>query len=174
MSKIDRIASNTPWEPIFGYVRAVRAGGWLCISGTTATDERGLIVGGGQMYVQARQALLNIKRHVEGAGLRLSDVVRTRAFVTDMSRFAEVARAHKEVMGEYPPAESCIEVSKLVHPDMLIEIEADVYAGGDATSAPPGSRAAEVRKPAPKVNRSAKKASPPPKKASRPKPRKKR
>ena len=138
MDQIARFASNTPWEPIFGYSRAVRAGEWLAISGTTATDERGMIVGAGQMYVQARQALLNLKHHIERAGLSINNVVRTRVFVTDISRFDEVARAHKEVMGEAAPAATCVEVRRLVHPDMLIEIEADVYAGGAqrAQSAP--------------------------------------
>src|ERR1019366_10753356 len=132
MSQIERVASNTPWEPIFGYVRKVKAGNWLAISGTTATDARGMVVGGGQMYVQARQALLNIKHHVESAGFSLADVVRTRVFVTDISRFAEVARAHKEVFGENPPASTLVEVKRLVHPDMLIEVEADAFGGASA------------------------------------------
>jgi enamine deaminase RidA (YjgF/YER057c/UK114 family) len=132
MSQIERVASNTPWEPIFGYVRKVKAGNWLAISGTTATDQRGMVVGGGQMYVQARQALLNIKHHVETAGFSLADVVRTRVFVTDISRFAEVARAHKEIFGENPPASTLVEVNRLVHPDMLIEVEADAFGGAGA------------------------------------------
>jgi len=132
MSQIERVASNTPWEPIFGYVRKVKAGNWLAISGTTATDERGMIVGGGQMYVQARQALSNIKYHVESAGFSLADVIRTRVFVTDISRFADVARAHKEVFGENPPASTLVEVRRLVHPDMLIEIEADAFSSANA------------------------------------------
>lgn len=142
MGTIDRISSNTPWEPVFGYSRAVRAGEWLAISGTTATDERGMLVGCGQMYVQAKQALLNIKAHVERAGLSIGNVVRTRVFVTDISRFGEVARAHKEMFGENPPAASCVEVTRLVHPDMLVEIEADVYAGGEMAVAQ-GAFAAE-------------------------------
>lgn len=133
MNKIERVASNTPWEPIFGYVRKVKAGNWLAISGTTATDERGMIVGGGQMYVQARQALLNLKFHIESSGFSMDGVVRTRVFVTDISRFAEVAKAHKEVMGEFPPASTCVEVKRLVHPAMLIEIEADVFRESDDT-----------------------------------------
>jgi enamine deaminase RidA (YjgF/YER057c/UK114 family) len=136
MGQIERIASNTPWEPVFGYVRKVKAGNWLAISGTTATDERGMLVGGGQMYVQARQALLNIKHHVESAGFSLRDIVRTRVFVTDISRFADVARAHKEIVGGFPPVSTCVEVSRLVHPDMLIEIEADVFAAGEVSSPP--------------------------------------
>jgi enamine deaminase RidA (YjgF/YER057c/UK114 family) len=135
MSRIERVATNTPWEPIFGYVRNVKAGNWLAISGTTATDERGMIVGAGQMYVQARQAMSNLKHHIESAGFSLADVIRTRVFVTDISRFAEVARAHKEVFGDNPPASTLVEVSRLVHPDMMIEIEVDALrstnAGGD-------------------------------------------
>ena len=131
VSKIERIASNTPWEPVFGYVRKVKAGDWLAVSGTTATDDRGMIVGVGQMYVQARQALLNLKHHIESSGFSMDGVVRTRVFVTDLSRFAEVAKAHQEVMGEFPPASTCVEVRRLVHPDMLIEIEADVFGGTD-------------------------------------------
>src|SRR5271155_2718505 len=84
----------------FGYVRKVKAGNWLAISGTTATDERGMIVGGGQMYVQARQALVNIRTALGRAGLAMNQVIRTRMFVTDMTRSAEVARAHKEVFAD--------------------------------------------------------------------------
>jgi len=153
MTQIERVASNTPWEPIFGYVRKVKAGNWLAISGTTATDDRGMLVGGGQMYVQARQTLLNLKHHIESAGFSLSNLVRTRVFVTDISRFAEVARAHKEIFGAHPPASTCVEVRRLVHPDMLIEIEADVF-GGDGISAPSIERQRPVEKkqtaPAPK------------------------
>ena len=127
MAQIERVASNAPWEPIFGYVRKVKAGNWLAISGTTATDERGMILGPGQMYVQARQALENIRHHIESAGFHLADVIRTRVFVTDISRFAEVARAHQEMFGENPPASTLVEVKRLVHPDMLIEIEVDAY-----------------------------------------------
>ncbi len=171
MSQIERVASNTPWEPIFGYVRKVKAGNWLAISGTTATDERGMVVGGGQMYVQARQALLNIKYHVESAGFSLADVIRTRVFVTDISRFAEVARAHKEVFGDNPPASTLVEVRRLVHPDMLIEIEADAFrstsTGGGGEIPIPFAKvkaAAKAPKPAAKPSsriRPKPKASPP-------------
>jgi enamine deaminase RidA (YjgF/YER057c/UK114 family) len=151
MSQIERVASNTPWEPIFGYVRKVKAGNWLAISGTTATDERGTVVGGGQMYVQARQALLNIKHHLESAGFSLADMVRTRVFVTDISRFAEVARAHKEVFGENPPASTLVEVKRLVHPDMLIEVEADAFGGASV-----GGSGSEVPTPFVKEKKQAK------------------
>ncbi len=129
MSAISRISSNTPWEPIVGYSRLVRAGDFVAVSGTTATDERGLIVGGGQMYVQARQALINIRTALERVGLAMDRVIRTRMFVTDMGRFAEVARAHKEFFADAPPASTIVEVRRLATPDMLIEIEADAYAG---------------------------------------------
>lgn len=129
MSLIERFASNAPWEPVFGYSRAVRAGDWLVLSGTTAVDERGLVVGAGQMYVQTRQALLNIKAHVERAGLTIDNVVRTRVFTTDISRFGEIARAHKEMLGGVAPASTLVEVRRLIHPEMLVEIEADVWAG---------------------------------------------
>jgi enamine deaminase RidA (YjgF/YER057c/UK114 family) len=142
MSLIERVASNTPWEPIFGYVRKVRAGDWLAISGTTATDERGMVVGGGQMYVQARQALLNLRNHIESAGFSLADVVRTRVFVTDISRFAEVARAHKEVFGDNPPASTLVEVRALVHPDMMVEIEVDAFRGAETATASKAARPA--------------------------------
>lgn len=127
MQNISRIASGAPWEPIFGYSRAVRAGDWIAVSGTTSFDERGLIVGPGQMYVQARQSINNIAAALERIGADLSHVVRTRVFVTDISRFDEVARAHRERFGDNPPAATAVEVRRLVHPDMLIEIEADAY-----------------------------------------------
>jgi enamine deaminase RidA (YjgF/YER057c/UK114 family) len=133
MSAISRISSNTTWEPIFGYSRLVRAGDIVAVSGTTATDERGLIIGGGQMYVQARQALENIRTALERAGLAMHQVIRTRMFVTDMTRFAEVARAHKEFFADSPPASTIVEVRRLAHPDMMIEIEADAYAGAAST-----------------------------------------
>ena len=129
MTAISRISTNTPWEPIVGYSRLVRAGDIVAVSGTTATDDRGLIVGAGQMYVQARQALVNIRTALERAGLAMHHVIRTRMFVTDMARFAEVARAHKEFFADSPPASTVVEVRRLANPAMMIEIEADAYAG---------------------------------------------
>ncbi len=128
MSAITRISSNAPWESVAAYSRLVRAGDIVAVSGTTATDERGIIVGAGQMYVQARQALTNIRSALERAGLSMDHVIRTRMFVTDIARFAEAARAHKEFFADSPPATSMVEVRRLVHPDMLIEIEADAHA----------------------------------------------
>jgi enamine deaminase RidA (YjgF/YER057c/UK114 family) len=127
MAEISRIASGAPWEPIFGYSRAVKAGGWLAVSGTTGFDENGLIVGRNQMYVQARQAIANIAIALGRAGMTLADVVRTRMFVTDMERCGEVARAHLEAFGANPPAATIVEIRRLVNPDMMIEIEADAY-----------------------------------------------
>jgi len=133
MQDISRIASGAPWEPIFGYSRSVRAGDWIAVSGTTAIDERGLIVGPGQMYVQARQAIDNLAAALERAGSGLAQVVRTRVFVTDLTRFGEVARAHQERFGPNPPASTAVEVRRLVHPDMLVEIEADAYSPSPAS-----------------------------------------
>jgi enamine deaminase RidA (YjgF/YER057c/UK114 family) len=136
MADITRISGNAPWEPIVGYCRAVKAGPWIAVSGTTATDENGRLVGVNQMYVQARQAIANIERALGRAGAGLSNVIRTRIFVTDMSRFGEVGRAHKEAFGDHPPAATAVEVRRLVHPDMLVEIEVDAFIGADAGAAP--------------------------------------
>jgi len=125
MDDIVRISTNTRWEPVFGYSRAVKAGNLIVVSGTTATDESGAVIGVNQMYSQARQAIANIASALARAGAGLSDVIRTRIFVTDITRFQEVARAHSEAFGAAPPASSMVEVRRLVHPDMMIEIEAD-------------------------------------------------
>jgi enamine deaminase RidA (YjgF/YER057c/UK114 family) len=145
MSAISRISTNTPWEPLVGYSRLVRAGDLVAVSGTTATDDRGMIVGAGQMYVQARQALVNIRAALERAGLAMHHVIRTRMFVTDMARFAEVARAHKEFFADSPPASTIVEVRRLAHPDMMIEIEADAYAGAATSPAASAKPKATVK-----------------------------
>ena len=142
MAEISRIASGAPWEPIFGYSRAVKAGGWLAVSGTTGFDENGLIVGRNQMYVQARQAIANIAMALVRAGMTLAEVVRTRVFVTDMERFGEVARAHLEAFGANPPASTVVEVRRLVNPDMMIEIEADAFREVAVAAAAAGRREA--------------------------------
>src|SRR5216683_7472458 len=128
MGEIARISSGAPWEPIFGYSRAVKAGGWVAVSGTTSFDENGRIEGRNQMYVQARRAIANIAAVLERAGMTLADVVRTRVFFTDMQRFSEVARAHLKAFGGNPPASTVVEIRRLVNPDMMIEIEADAFA----------------------------------------------
>ena len=135
MNAISRISSNAPWEPVVAFSRLVRAGDFVAVSGTTATDEHGLVVGAGQMYVQARQALANIRAALERTGVPLHNVIRTRMFVTDIGRYAEAARAHREFFADSPPATTMVEVRRRIHPDMLIEIEADAYAGSSPSSA---------------------------------------
>jgi enamine deaminase RidA (YjgF/YER057c/UK114 family) len=135
MDDIVRISSAAPWEPIFGYSRAVRAGDWVAVSGSTGLDENGQLVGHGQIYVQARQTIANIAAALQRLGLGLERVVRTRVYVTELDRFADVARAHQEMFGAAPPASTVVQVARLVHPDMLIEIEADAYAGPAAATA---------------------------------------
>ncbi len=121
------ISSGTKWEPIVGYSRLVRMGPHIYVTGTTATGPNNEIVGKGDMYAQAVQAIKNVQTALEKAGASLEHVVRTRMFVTDISRWQEAGRAHGEFFKAVMPATTMIEVSKLIDPDMLFEIEADAF-----------------------------------------------
>lgn len=127
MTSRTNISSGTKWEPVVGYSRAVRVGLHVHVAGTTAVDASGTLIGAGDAYAQTQFILTKIARALEEAGASMAQVVRTRMFVTDISRFEEFGKAHGEVFRDIRPASTMVEVKALVDPNMLIEIEADAY-----------------------------------------------
>ena len=125
------IPGNSPWESIIGFSRVVRIGNAVYASGTAATGDDGAVVGKGDAYAQAAQALRNIEAALEQADAALADIVRTRIYVTDIADWEAVARAHREAFGSVRPASTLVEVSRLADPEMLVEIEADAVVADD-------------------------------------------
>ncbi|MDJ0711315.1 MAG: RidA family protein [Woeseiaceae bacterium] len=120
-----RVRSGAPWESTVGYCRAVRTGPFVAISGTAPVGDDGAVVGIGDAYAQAQRCIEIIEKALKETGAQLSDVVRTRMFVTDISQWEAIGRAHGEAFGDIQPATSMVEVAALIDPDMLVEIEAD-------------------------------------------------
>lgn len=125
------VSTDTPWEPLVGYARAVRVRDVVYVSGTTATGPHGALVGVGDMYAQTIQALNNVEQALLALGASLADVVRTRIYVVDIERWEEAGRAHGEFFAAIRPATTMVEVSRLISPEMLVEIEAEAVVTTD-------------------------------------------
>ena len=125
---VERFGSGAKWEPVVGYSRAVRAGPFVVVAGTTATGDDGAMVGEKDAYAQTRQAFLNVKKALERAGSSLEQVIQTRMYVTDIDRWEEVGRAHGDLFGDIRPVTAMVEVSRLIDPTMLVEVEAIAYS----------------------------------------------
>ena len=125
MANFQRVFSGAPWEEAVGYCRALRAGNLVFVTGTAPVDPDGGVHAAGDALAQARRCLSIIEESLERMGIGMESVVRTRMFTTDIDRWEDYGRAHRDVFGEHPPATTLVEVARLIHPDMLIEIEAD-------------------------------------------------